>query len=281
MDALNILEYIYCPVEINETGYHRCSVSNVPHKEYMHEHDYCEVVLIRSGKFSVMTEDMHTLSEGPCLELFRKNSRHAQFDHSNTAYERYLLRLNQRIPSELESLVSTVNHCAVKSVTLIPLPMYRINWLYAVMDHLRYMLEEEHVRVTEEQFLIPLRCLLEEIAALCKNQPKLPLRFCETNILYVLTYIKEHLTEKITVDTVAAYMHCGKTKLSTDFKKYTSMSIHQYIIKERLELSLKYLESEYTLSDIAVLCGFKDSSHYIHTFQKHYGFSPSQYRRRE
>ena len=67
---------------------------------------------------------------------------------------------------------------------------------------------------------------------------------------------------------------------STDFKKYTSMSIHQYIIKERLAISLKYLDSpQYTLADIAVLCGFKDSAHYIHTFQKYYGINPTQYRK--
>ena len=278
MNQLAFMDYVYFPAMNTESGYHAYSAGDIPHKENMHTHDYCEIALIRSGAFSVMTENMHTFFQGPCLELFQKNNQHAHFNHSNTTYERYLLKLNQEIPSEVESLVATINRCAAKSVTLISLPMYRMNWLCSIMDHLKNMAEHEKIKPTDEQFLLPLRFLLEEIASICKNEPHAQLRFCETNILYVMTYIKENLTKKITLDTIAAYMHCGKTKLSTDFKKYTSMSIHQYIIKERLELSLKYLESDYTLSDIAVLCGFKDNSHYIRTFQKYYAVSPSQYK---
>ncbi len=279
MNKLTFMDYVHFPAVSTESGYHRYSAGDIPRKEYMHKHDFCEIALIRSGAFSVMTENMHTFFRGPCIELFQKNSPHAQFNHSDTAYERYILQLDHSIPAEMETLVSTINHCAIKSVTLISLPMYRMNWLYSIMDYLRGCAEHENVKPSDEQFLIPLRCLLEEIVAICKNQPHTALRFCETNILYVMTYISEHLTEKITIDAIADYMHCGKTKLSTDFKKYTSMSIHQYIIKERLDLSLKYLESEYSLADISVLCGFKDSSHYIRHFQKNFGVSPSQYRK--
>ena len=279
MSELTFMDYVYFPAVHTENGYHPYSAGEIPHKKYMHKHDFCEISLVRSGTFSVMTENMHTIFYGPCIELFQKNCPHAQFNYSDTTYERYILQLDHNIPAEMETLVSTINHCAVKSVTLISLPMYRMNWLYSVMEYLRTIAEQENVKPSDEQFLIPLRCLLEEIAAICKNQPHASLRFCETNILYVMTYIGEHLTEKITIDSIAEYMHCGKTKLSTDFKKYTSMSIHQYIIKERLALSLKYLELEYTLSDISVLCGFKDSSHYIRHFKKYYGTSPSLFRK--
>lgn len=279
MNNLTCIHYIHCPAISNATGYHSCSAGDIPQKEFMHKHDYCEVALVRSGAFSVMSEDMHTVFHGPCLELFQKGSQHAQFDISNTTYERFLLRLDQSLPAELDSLIKTVNRCAVKSVTLIPLSMHRIDWLYQIMHHLKWLSENASITPTDEQFLIPMRCLLEEIISICRTEPSIPLRFSESNILYVLTYIQKHLTEKLTLETIAEYMHCGRTKLSTDFKKYTSMSIHQYIIKERLALSLKYLCSQYTLADIAVLCGFKDSAHYIHTFQKYYGINPTQYRK--
>ena len=279
MNKLSFLNYVYFPAVSTESGYHSYSAGDSPHKECMHVHDYCEVALVRSGTSSLMTENMHTCFQGPCIALFQKNCQHAQFNHSDTTYERYLLNLDHDIPPEMKSLVTTINHCATKSVTLISVPMYRMNWLYAIMDHLRYMVEQENVQQTDDQFLISLRFLLEEIASIFKNQPRASLRFCETNILYVTAFIKENLNKKLTLDVIAEYMHCGKTKLRKDFQKQTSMSIHQYIIKERLELSLQYLESEYSLSDIAVLCGFRDSSHYIRTFQKYYEVSPSQYKK--
>ncbi|MBE6570424.1 MAG: helix-turn-helix domain-containing protein [Ruminococcaceae bacterium] len=278
MNEHSCIEYVFCPSTTTVSGYHFYSTGNLPRKEFMHKHDYCELAFVRHGDFSVMSEDMHTFFHGPCLELFRKDSQHAQFDLSNTTYERFLLRLDRNIPSELESLVATINRCAVKTVTLIELPIYRMDWLYGIMHHLKHITEHENISFTDEQFLIPMRCLLEEIISICKNQMSVPLQFSELNILYVLTYIQEHLTEKISLESLAAYMHCGKTKLSEDFRKSTSMSVHQYILKERLALSLQYLESKYSISDIAVLCGFKDSSHYIHTFKKHYGMTPSQFK---
>ena len=166
MNNLTCIHYIHCPAISNATGYHSCSAGDIPQKEFMHKHDYCEVTLVRSGAFSVMSEDMHTVFHGPCLELFQKGSQHAQFDISNTTYERFLLRLDQSLPAELDSLIETVNRCAVKSVTLIPLSMNRIDWLYQIMHHLKWLSENASITPTDEQFLIPMRCLLEEIISI-------------------------------------------------------------------------------------------------------------------
>ena len=279
MDENTFLEYAYFPALADGATYHPCSNGSLPRKEFMHKHDYCEIALVRSGEFSVMTEDMHTTFHGPCLEIFQSDSFHAQFDNSATTYERYLLFLNHTIPPELDALVSTIHHNVVRSVTLIPLSVQHMDWLYSIVRYLEYLYHHEKIDISDDRSLIPLRCLLEEIISLCKNEQHVPLRFNETNIPYVLTYIQSHLTDKLTLDEIAEYLHCSKTKLCTDFKKYTSMSIHQYIMKARLELSLKYLKSEYALSDVALLSGFHDSSHYIHSFQKYYGLNPSQYRK--
>jgi AraC-like DNA-binding protein len=243
----------------------------------MHLHDYCELALVRSGEFTVMSEDMQMTFAGPCLEMFRKNCLHAQFDKSHTTYERYLIRLDSSIPALLEPLVHQISRSAVSTITVIPLSAEEMDWLAQIMNHLN-RLAEEGAAAAEERFIIPLRCLLEEINRICKDQQSIPAEFGELNILYVLSYIREHLTEKLTLDAIAAYMHCGKTKLSTAFRKYTGMSVHQYIIEERLELSLDYMKKDYNLSDIAALCGFSDSAHYIRTFQKVYGETPARYR---
>lgn len=278
MHEIPFLDYIYCPPSAEESGYHFCPAGTVPRKESMHRHDYCEIALVRSGEFTVMSEDMQVTLAGPCLEMFRKNSLHAQFDMSHTVYERYLLRLDTTIPRLLEPLVRQISRSMVNGITLIPLSAVRMDWLYQLMDHLNTLAEREGVAVTEERFLIPLRCLLEEINCICKSQESIPADDGGLNILYVMSYMQEHLTEKLSLDTIAAYMHCGKTKLSTAFRKYTGRTVHQYLVEERLALSLRYLKKEYPISDVAELCGFCDSAHYVRTFQKYYGVTPARYR---
>ena len=280
MSDIPFLEYIYCPASEEEAAcaYHPCSASIPPRKETMHKHDYCEIALVRSGEFSVLSEDVNTAFSGPCLEIFQRNSFHSQVDYSRAVYERYLLRLDKHIPRILEPIVKQIDLCAVQTITIIPLSDTQINWLYAIMDHMSRLVDREGIAHTDERVEIPLRCLLEEIYYIIQSQPNARLNFCHLNIQYVLTYIKEHLLEKITADTLSAYMHCGKTKLNEDFKKYTGRTVHQYIIEERLALSLKYLEKHYSIGNIAKLCGFRDGAHYVKTFQKHYAMTPAQYR---
>lgn len=278
MNEIPFLEYIYCPPSSEEAEYHFCPAGTVPRRESMHMHDYCEIALVRSGEFTVMSEDMQATFAGPCLELFRKNSFHAQFDKSQTVYERYLLRLDGTIPRPLEPVARQISRSAVNGITLIPLSAEQMDWLYQLMDHLCAMVARDGGAVTEERFLIPLRCLLEEINCICKNQQSIPAAYGELNILYALSYMQEHLTEKLSLDAIAAYMHCGKTKLATAFRKYTGRTVHQYLVEERLALSLRYLKKDYPISDVAELCGFCDSAHFIRTFQKYYGVTPARYR---
>ena len=93
-----------------------------------------------------------------------------------------------------------------------------------------------------------------------------------------MTYINEHLTEKLSLQDIADHLQISKTKLCMDFQKYTSMSVHQYIIRERLSLAQQYLNMDYSIEKIAQLCCFGNTSHFVSTFQKYFSISPSQYR---
>ena len=280
MNVLPLIEYAhYLPAD-NVADYHPCSVGNTPRKEFMHKHDYCEVALVRTGEFALMSESLNTEFHGPCLVIFQKDRLHAQLDYSHTVYERYLLLLNRHIPPVFAPIVKQINNSTTRDITVIPLSEVQINWLYAILEHMRYLLEQEKASYKDERIEIPLRCLLEEIRCLIQSQPNASLDFCHLNIQYALSYINEHIQEKITVEALAAYMHCGKTKFNEDFKKYTGKSVHRYIVEERLALSKKYLKKDYPMSSIASLCGFRDSAHYIKTFQKYFAITPAQYRKK-
>ncbi|SUM34983.1 transcriptional regulator [Staphylococcus gallinarum] len=66
------------------------------------------------------------------------------------------------------------------------------------------------------------------------------------------------------------------------FKQYMQQTPFQYLLNFRLEQSIDMLcsNSEYTITEIALGCGFSTTSYYIKLFKVKYGETPKQYQRR-
>lgn len=63
------------------------------------------------------------------------------------------------------------------------------------------------------------------------------------------------------------------------FKREMGVSVHAYILQQRLQASLSMLLDGTGCRRIAYDLGFADESHYIAAFRKQYGCTPAQYRR--
>ena len=95
----------------------------------------------------------------------------------------------------------------------------------------------------------------------------------------MLTYIKDHFSEKITLESISASGTCCKSKCSSLFKEYLRETPISYTTKYRLNRSLTDLiNSKKFISEIAYANGFCGSSYYCETFHKYYKISPSKYR---
>ncbi|MBR5782628.1 MAG: helix-turn-helix transcriptional regulator [Clostridia bacterium] len=58
-----------------------------------------------------------------------------------------------------------------------------------------------------------------------------------------------------------------------------SLSPKEYIIKLRMEHAKRLLESgQFSVSEIALMCGYFEPCHFSREFKKHYGVSPAYYR---
>lgn len=101
-----------------------------------------------------------------------------------------------------------------------------------------------------------------------------------TTLKKMLTYIKEHYAEKITLERISSSGTCCKSKCTILFKKYMNETPISYTTKYRLHKSLTNLiNSNESISHIAYSNGFCSSSYYCETFQKYYKMSPLKYRK--
>lgn len=98
----------------------------------------------------------------------------------------------------------------------------------------------------------------------------------------LLIYVRQHIyyPEKLRLKHLAEQFNYSPNYLGIYFKRQTSESLQQYILRYKLKLvetRLRY--SDWSLSQIAYELGFTDGSHLSKLFKKYYQLSPSEFRK--
>lgn len=95
---------------------------------------------------------------------------------------------------------------------------------------------------------------------------------------YIINYIREHLTERITVETLTRKAYLSRNLFFKWFKEQFGLSPVDYINKERIKLA-KILLKDRTqkLANISAQCGFTDTNYFVRLFKKAEGVTPGRY----
>lgn len=101
-----------------------------------------------------------------------------------------------------------------------------------------------------------------------------------SNVLYlnVCDYINNHLEEDLTLDFLASFFYVSKFHISHIFKDNMGISLHQYVLKKRLQACKNGILSGIPLSGLFQQYGFSDYSSFYRAFKKEFGLSPTEFR---
>ena len=95
------------------------------------------------------------------------------------------------------------------------------------------------------------------------------------------TYIFKHLHEKIRIQDIAEFLHLNANYLSELFKQCESITLTDFILKEKVKLTKNLLAySPYSYIEIATYLGFSSQSHLGKVFKKYTGMTLRQYRQK-
>jgi AraC-like DNA-binding protein len=96
----------------------------------------------------------------------------------------------------------------------------------------------------------------------------------------VIEYMKEHISEKLSVDDVCSILHYNKSYVFRRFKKTTGSSLMAYFTKMKIQKAKEMLrETDLSLSGISDALSFDDPNYFSKTFKKVTGYTPSTYRK--
>jgi AraC family transcriptional regulator len=96
----------------------------------------------------------------------------------------------------------------------------------------------------------------------------------------VRTFLEENLTRDIDIPGVARANSLSPFYLTRIFKSYYGVPPYRYLIRLRIQYASDLLRgSSLSVTQVCHRSGFNSLSHFITTFRRHTGMSPSQYRR--
>lgn len=93
----------------------------------------------------------------------------------------------------------------------------------------------------------------------------------------IFSYINNHITEEISLDSLEKEFYISKFHISREFKKATGLTVHRYIVKAKLDLCKKLIEEGKAIVDIAQICGLGSYNNLFRVFKKEFGITPKEY----
>lgn len=98
----------------------------------------------------------------------------------------------------------------------------------------------------------------------------------------MIGYIQKNYTEKITLQDISNYGKVCRSTCCSLFQTHLGKTPISYLTQYRLEKSLNLLQnSNLTITEISMKCGFSGSSYFTETFRKKLGCTPSEYRKKK
>jgi len=93
-----------------------------------------------------------------------------------------------------------------------------------------------------------------------------------------LAYIRENITEDLSLEAVAAQVSLSPVHFHKTFKSAVGQTLHRYVEEQRIKHAIDLLiTTDMTLTEIAYKCGFSSQSYFSYVFKRSTGTTPRKY----
>lgn len=256
---------------------HHRTTYKAKHALDSHSNSY-EMMLFKSGNVDYFINDVTYPLEPGDLTLICPNELHGLFIKDDSPYERIPVHIGDAYMDSFSTsrtdLFSCFHRSASQRVLHLPRSIQRQYEAYA-LDTLDSIANQEY------GFDVKIRCNISMILLLVNQACQLYVtdksNVSPPLIDQAIRYISAHLTEDISIQTIADELNISRSRISHLFKQYTGMSLWNYVISRRVRHAQALLQEGNDVTTACYESGFNDYAHFVKTFSEHIGISPGKY----
>lgn len=242
----------------------------------LHFHDYCELLLPLTSPGNIFVNDqVYPLQRGT-LYLIGENTLHRTI--ATGFHARYVLHIG---PKALVALSTPQTDFT---------PLSQASFLRATMSNEQMIQTIELFQALERnkddgsfgsdihQTISLLHLLIQVAPILNASTAGEAIRNKDfLRVSPILDYIRDNLSQPLTLDQIASQFYISKHYLCRIFKSATGFSVMEYIIYSRVLHARQLLKEGISVQEAGERSGFSDNSHFIRTFGHLTGTSPGRY----
>lgn len=239
---------------------------------FFHWHDKCEVL-------KIVTKSCDFLIDGKIVKglpgdiVFMNENVYHQFMHNGENSDMKLLQFTVEMVSggkgEFTPVKTYIPH---KEIAAIPNLEEQIDFLWDIIID-----EVKDGIYKEDPFLKSITTALYNLLVRHFPDTQVGVRKDKIKFNEVINYIKDHYTEEITVNEIAAKMYMSRTNLSNLFSKYAGTGMNEYINNLRVRNVNNLLLQGKSITEAAMESGFKSVRTFNHVYKKYTDMTPTEY----
>ena len=238
---------------------------------YRHHHEFYELYFFLSGHAEFLLQDRVIALHNNTLLLIPPGYSHSlRFLDEDSVYQRSVLW----IQPELLAGVSGEDWSEPLELRLSSADGVTIGQLLSLLDGEQTKLERDLSAFVGRDTVCAdyIRLIFTQITRLRERSGN-----ANAFLRRVQAYLSAHLSEDLRAETIAAALHMGKTHLMRRFHAESGVTLHQYIVKLRLQRARRLLSQGVGAGESAAQSGFSDYTTFYKAFVRTYGLSPSSF----
>lgn len=256
------------------------NITSNKYEKLMHIHDNgCELLLFLAGDVNYFLEtSIYSMKPGDVL-LVPPNTIHGYLTREYSSYERIPLHIQRNLLISLSTAQTSL--LEVFQDSKHPIIHLNDDEVEQFIHHTHTIVQTEkeqaygHDIISQAHLLF----LLLIINKAYRNTYATPsnLDISPKVIRNAIDYINLHLTEDLSVKSIADGLNISSSRLSHLFKEHTGSSMWRYVMAKRLVLARSLLLEGKSVVDACYESGFQDYAHFNKTFSKAFHISPGRF----